>query len=134
MRLFEMAAATALSTLAGGSMAAVETPAMALGQAAFLTIDDITTPIFSPSGIEGSLSVSVAIQAGDTNKMRRLQQKLPELRAALLSSTLEFSRLYASGFRAVDAERLDRTLSEALQRVDADAGRVLILEVSARPA
>ncbi|MEN2786140.1 hypothetical protein ACFOKI_07015 [Sphingomonas qilianensis] len=134
MRLFGMAAATALSTLAGGSMAAVGAPPVALGQAAFLPIDDITTPIFAPNGIEGSLSVSVTIQAGDTQRMERLRQKMPELRAALLTSTLEFARLYASGFRPVDAERLDETLSTALQRVDGDAGRVLILAVSARPA
>ncbi|MBB5685256.1 hypothetical protein [Sphingobium boeckii] len=127
-------AAAALSSLAGGGMAAVGSPAPSGDSASFLNVSDITTPIFSPSGIDGSLSVSVAIQARDASMINDLREKMPELRAALLTTTLEFSRLYASGFQPVDAERLDEQLTAALQRVHPGAERALILKLSADPA
>lgn len=133
MRMIIITAAALLSSVAGGGMAAVGSPAPADEPAAFLNVSDITTPIFSPSGIDGSLSVSVAIQARDASMVAELREKMPKLRAALLTSTLEFSRLYASGFKPVDAERLDEQLSAALQRVHPGAERALILKLSANP-
>jgi len=134
MRMIVMTAAAALSSLAGGSMAAADNHAPASEPAAFLNVEDITTPIFSAGGIDGSLSVSVAIQAHDANMVNDLRIKMPELRAALVTTTLEFSRLYASGFKPVDAELLDDQLSSALKRVHPGAEKILILKLSANPA
>lgn len=134
MRMIVITAAAALSSLAGGGMAAVGSQVPAEEPSAFLSVDDITTPIFSTGGIDGSLSMSVAIQTSNETMVRELREKMPELRAAILTSTLEFSRLYASGFTPVDAERLDGELSSALKRVHPGAEKVLILKLSANPA
>ena len=59
---------------------------------------------------------------------------MPRLRSATLAAALEFSRLYASPMRAVDAEMLSRDLTTALQHEEPGISRVLIVEVAARPA
>ena len=49
-------------------------------------------------------------------------------------ATLEFARLYASGFLPVDAERLSAAINAALKPNHPGIVRVLIVKVGAVPA
>lgn len=133
MRMTFMTAAL-LSSLTGGSITAAvghdavsETPAI-------LTIDEIATPIFSPARIDGSLNVTIAVEGENAAALTELRDRMPQLRAALLTATLEFSRLHASGFTPVDAEKLNADLTASLKQLHPAVKRVLILKLSASPA
>lgn len=127
--------ATALSGLAGGSMASAADPAaVAGGEPHFVPMERITTPIFSASRIEGSLDVTLVLQAADVDTAAELNKHMPELRAASLAATIEFSRLYASGMTAVNAEKLSADLTKALKHTNPSIARVLIVKVASQPA
>lgn len=97
-------------------------------------IDEIITPIFGQSRIEGALRVAIVLEAANPTSAAALKRQLPQLRAVALSTTLEFSRLFASGFTPVDARRLSRSLNAALKPAFPGIGRVLIVKLSAEPA
>lgn len=100
----------------------------------FVAMDGITTPIFGESRIEGALSVTLVLQTANPAAAAALRKQLPQMRAVALSTTLEFSRLFASGFTPVDARRLSRSLNAALKPAFPGIGRVLIVKLSAEPA
>ncbi len=100
----------------------------------FVAMDGITTPIFGESRIEGALSVTIVLETANPAAAAALQRQLPQVRAVALSTTLEFSRLFASGFTPVDARRLSRSLNAALKPAFPGIGRVLIVKLSAEPA
>lgn len=128
-------AATALSALAGGSVAgAADQAAMQGDEPHFVPLDQITTPIFGASRIEGSLSLTLVLEAADADAAAAISSQMRELRAASLAATLEFSRLHASGFTPVNAEQLSADLTAALKRTHPGIARVLIVKVSALPA
>jgi flagellar basal body-associated protein FliL len=133
MRMTVMTAAL-LTSLTGGSIAATEGHATISERPALLTVDEIATPIFSAARIEGSLNLSLAIEGEDAAMLPALRSQMPQLRAAMLTTTLEFSRLYASGFTAIDAERLHADLTASVKRIHPGIKRVLILKLSASPA
>lgn len=124
---------TALSALTGSGMAAAKGPVRMLDPQ-FVALSEITTPIFGQSRIEGALSVTLVLEASDAEAARELKAKMPELRATSLTVALEFSRLYASGFLPVDAERLSADLNAALKREHPRIARVLIVKLAAEPA
>ena len=127
--------ATALSGLAGGSVASAADPATVVAaDPHFVPMARITTPIFSASRIEGSLDVTLVLQADDIDTAAELNKNIPELRAASLAATIEFSRLYASGMTAVNAEKLSADLTTALKRTNPSIARVLIVKVASQPA
>ncbi len=100
----------------------------------FVQLDEITTPIFGDSRIEGALSVTLVIEAKDAQSAATLKTQMPSLRASSLAVTIEFARLYASGFLPVDAERLSVDLNAGLKRDHPGIMRVLITRVIAVPA
>ena len=127
--------ATALSGLAGGSVASAADPAaVAVNDPHFVPLERITAPIFSTSRIEGSVDVTLVLQAADAGAAATMTRHMPELRAASLAATMEFARLYASGLTAVNAEQLSADLTTALKRTDPAIARVLIVKVAAQPA
>jgi hypothetical protein len=100
----------------------------------FVPLDEITTPIFGDSRIEGALSVTLVIEAKDAQTAAALKTQMPSLRASSLAATIEFARLYASGFLPVNAERLGADLTAGLKRDHPGIVRVLITRVMAVPA
>ncbi|WP_375195248.1 hypothetical protein [Sphingobium sp.] len=104
------------------------------GQAgSFITMEEISVPIIDASRIEGALRVSVVLQARDADGAAELARRMPELRMAGLSAAIEFARLHASPFSAVDAARLSSALTHALKGMDKRIAEVLIVKVSAMP-
>lgn len=134
MRHAFILAAIGLAAL-GGAPATAQHPAPPSGLGTvFVRLAEITTPIFGDSRVEGALSVTLVIEAKNVSAANALKTKIPTLRAASLAATLEFSRLYASGFLPVNAERLSADLNAALKRDHPGIAHVLITRVIAVPA
>ncbi|MEN3953242.1 hypothetical protein [Iodidimonas sp. SYSU 1G8] len=117
--------------LPAGTAAASETADTA---SAFLTLEEIRTPIIDSSSIDGVIRVKLAIEPADSAAAALLTLHLPLLRAAALAAVIEYAHLEASGFKPVNSERLRAGLTRALQRVTPGVGKVLILEVGAFPS
>lgn len=126
-------AVIALSVLAAGDAADAARPTNALDPR-FVVLSEITTPIVGESRIEGALSVTLVVEAADAGAADALRARMPELRTTSLTATLEFSRLYASGYMPVNAERLSADLNAALKRAYPGIARVLIVKLGAVPA
>ena len=92
----------------------------------------VEVPIIDGDRIEGQLRVHLVLNAGSVPAAERVTGALPRLRAATLLTMVEFARLHASPYRAVNSEKLSRTLTEALQREEPAVGEVLIVEVGAK--
>lgn len=114
------------STSAGG---AVEQPAV---EPMVVDMTTVEVPIVDGDKVQGSLRVKLAMNAVDPAGMDTVTAGLPRLRATALVTIVEFARLYASPFRAVDNERLSRALNESIRRAEPAVGNVLLLEVAAK--
>lgn len=97
-------------------------------------MQEIAVPIIDGDRLDGSFRVKTVLAADDAAAAERIEAALPRLRSASLAAALEFSRLYASPFRAVDAEMLSKNLTEALQSEEPGVTRALVVEVAATPA
>jgi hypothetical protein len=100
----------------------------------FLPLPEISTPIVGESRVEGVLAVTLVLETKDQPTALALKNRMPELRADALAATIEFSRLYASGYLPVDAARLSKSLNAALKPRYPGVLRVLIVKVGAEPA
>jgi hypothetical protein len=96
-----------------------------------LPMDEVRVPIVDADRLAGSLRFKLVLDAGNDATAKRATAALPQLRSATIAAALEFARLEASALRAVDAERLDHALIEALKKVEPELHRVLIVEVAA---
>lgn len=132
MRATVMTAAL-LSSLASGSVSASDGQSVALHEPALLTVDEIQTPIFGASRIEGTLNLALAVEASDKVVADQLRDKMPLIRSALLASSIEYSRLHVSGLAPVNAERLNAALNASVKGMSPGIERVLLLRVSASP-
>lgn len=132
-----IAGAIASAAIGAGSVAAAsdgETAAAHAEEPNFVALEEIAVPIVGTDRIEGSLRVKLVVQAAEASGAAKLTDRLPELRAATIAATLEFSRLYASAFTPVNAERLRADLAAAVKRANPAATGVLIVEVAAQKA
>lgn len=138
MRAKMLIAGAVAAAAAGAGVAAAqdaEAPAApAPAEPNFVPIEEIAVPIVGTDRIEGLLSVKLVIEAADADAAAEMAGRLPELRAASIAATLEFSRLYASAFAATNAEQLRHDLTAALRRANPAVARVLVVEVAARKA
>jgi hypothetical protein len=120
-------AISALVALAGSDMAlAAKAPEPHL-----VSLTEIIAPIVGRSRVEGTLSVSLVLEASAPEIADMLKARMPEVRATALTVTLEFARLYASGFTPVDARRLSADLNAALKKLQPGIARVLIVRLGA---
>jgi hypothetical protein len=103
------------------------------GAPALVDMSVLAVPIVDGDRIQGELHVRLVLNAGDDSAAERVTAAMPRLRSASLLTLLEFARLYASPFRAVDSERLSRSLTEALHKAEPGVAEVLIVEVGAKP-
>ncbi len=104
------------------------------GDGSLVEMEAISVPIIDGAKVQGTLHFRLVLEAHDDAAAERLAGDLPGLRSEALMAGVEFSRLRASPFLAVDARRLSADLTEALHARDEGVSRVLLVEVSAKPA
>lgn len=125
---------TSLAALAAAvaCIGATEGPKIAMAPG-MLIVAPIQVPIVDGGHVQGLLTVKLVLEsdAGDAPAVTAAE---PRLRSALLSATGEFAQLRASPYIPVDASRLSADVSAAVRRDLPAVKRVLIVEVSARPA
>ncbi|MFC0686530.1 hypothetical protein [Novosphingobium clariflavum] len=126
------------ATVAGvapeAALAAPAVPANApptFDPATLVKLDQIDVPIVDAGRLGGVLHLTLVVETRSPDTASALAKRMPELRAASLAAAIEFARLRASPFAAVDVERLQHTLTPALRRVDPGIARVLIVRASA---
>lgn len=124
-------AATAVSASVAARDIGVE---QAVVESDFVPLDEISVPIAGTQRIEGTLRARIVLAASTPDAAAAMTERLPEIRAAAVSSMIEFSRLYATGLTAVDATQLRADMIAALRSVDPAIGNVLITEVAATRA
>ena len=137
MRSYLAATTAALVALVvGGSAAAVDPePQNPSGRGGpyFVKMDPMVTPIVGPAKIEGSLEVKFVLEAASAAEASALSVKMPELRDATYLAALECSRLHASGYLPVDAQRFSADVTAAVRTAHPGVARVLVQEISALP-
>lgn len=114
------------STAAGGAVDAKDSEPMVVD------MPMVSVPIIDGGRVEGALQVKLAMNAAGPGEVDRVTAALPRLRSAALVTLVEFARLHASPFRAVDNEKLSASLDKALRQAEPAVASVLLLEVSAR--
>ena len=97
-----------------------------------IDMEAIAVPIVDGARLQGTLRFRVVLEAHDPEAAKNIAAELPGLRAEALATGAEFSRLRASPFLAVDAQRLSDELTEALHAHYEGIDRVLLVEVAAR--
>lgn len=120
-----MALGVATTSAGGAANGPVEEPML-------VDMTSVAVPIVDGDRVEGTLRVKLALNAADSQGMDKVTAALPRLRSTTLVTMVEFARLYASPFRAVDNDKLSRTLSEALRREEPAVADVLLVEVVAK--
>ncbi|MBH1945212.1 hypothetical protein I5L01_13360 [Erythrobacter sp. YJ-T3-07] len=95
-------------------------------------MEAIAVPIVDGAKLQGTLRFRIVLEAHDAEAAAEITADLPDLRAEALATGAEFSRLRASPFLAVDAQRLSDELTEALHARYEGIDRVLLVEVAAR--
>ncbi|MBC7583229.1 MAG: hypothetical protein H7316_05715 [Tardiphaga sp.] len=96
-----------------------------------VAVSDIVVPIIDGNRMSGRLSFDIVIDASDERGAKHLTSEVARLRSLAVVSGLEFSRLYVSGLRPVDAEILASELTRTLQAAQPEVDRVLIVKVAA---
>jgi hypothetical protein len=133
-----IATAALAASVAGVSVAArgadTATPAVSAATTAFVPIDELTVPIAGTQRVEGALRARIVLGAASASDASAMSARLPEIRAAAVTSMIEFSRLYATGLTPVDAVRLRADLTAGVRAVDPAIADVLITEVAATRA
>lgn len=112
-------------------LAAPAVPPAPVDPATLVKLDQIDAPIVDAGRIGGVLHLTLVVEARTSATASALAKRMPELRSASLAAAIEFARLRASPFTAVDVERLQQTLTPALRRVDPGIARVLIVRATA---
>ena len=121
------AGASAVSSLASAPRPA-SSPA---SEPHLVTISDIVVPVIDAERMNGRLSFDIVIAATDADAATRLATRVARLRSTTIESGLEFSRLYVSGLRPVDAQLLAGDLTKSLRAANPDIDRVLVVKVTA---
>lgn len=127
------AAVAATVAPAGVAGASGGESASALG---LVEVAPIRVPIIDSGRITGDLNLKLMLRpAANASGAHGKGEgdKAPAVRAALVSAALEFARLYASPFRAVDAGQLSAQLTAAAHGADPSVEQVLLIEISAAP-
>ena len=97
-------------------------------------MEAISVPIVDGARLQGTLHFRLVLEARDAEAAAHLSSDLAGLRSEALLTGMEFSRLRASPFLAVDAHELSEEMTHALRARDDGIARVLLVEVVARAA
>lgn len=120
-------------TLTSASLSGAE-PNLLAEPPRLVPIEPISIPIVDGDRIDGKLNYTLVIMVEDDETMKRLSGSGAALRAAALRGGLDFARLYASSFTAVDAGMLMENLTRAMKEEDEGITELLLVEVSAFPS
>jgi hypothetical protein len=115
-----------VSTSAGGAASGPT------GEPMLVDMSQVAVPIIDGDRVQGMLQVRLAFNTADSAGVDQVTAALPRLRSATVVTLVEFARLHASPFRAVDSDRLSRALSDSLRKAEPAVTEVLLLEVSAK--
>lgn len=123
-----MAALTGTGLLAG--------PALASGNAgaavpSLVPMEEIAVPILDGPRMAGVLRFTLVLRAHDAAAAAGITRQIVRLRSAALVAGLDFARLRASPYRAVDVRQLAHMLDSALRATDAGVEHALIIRVGA---
>ena len=94
-------------------------------------MDEIAVPIIDGAHMEGILRFTLVLHAQDTASAARLTGSIAKLRSVAMIAGLDFARLRASPYNAVDVRSLLGSLNKALKAADAGISQALIVRVGA---
>ncbi len=123
--------ATGVSASGAGASSSESSPAI---DATFVAMPELVVPIVDGDRAEGRLKIKIVLTAANVAAAARLKIAIPSLQESALASASEFARLRASPYKPVDVARLAQDMTRVLRDRNPDVARVLLVEVSARPA
>jgi hypothetical protein len=129
--LAALALTTALVPVPGGGAYASGGGGAGGGGLNLVPMEEMVVPIIEADRVAGALRFKLVLEASSPEAAAKATTEMPALREATVAAALEFARLNASGFRAVDAGQLDHELNAALTAAEPSLSRVLIVELSA---
>lgn len=94
-------------------------------------LDEIAVPILDGARLEGVLRFTVVLRAHDAQAAIGITRQIARLRSTALVAGLDFARLRASPYRAIDVEMLTRSLNAALKAADPGVEQALVVRVGA---
>ncbi len=101
------------------------------GSATLVPMDEIAVPIIDGAHMEGILRFTLVLRAHDPAAAARLGASIAKLRSVAMVAGMDFARLRASPFSAVDVNHLVRSLDKALKAADPGVSQALIVRVGA---
>ncbi len=122
-----------MTTLAGTGLLAGPARAAesAAGGPALVPMEEIAVPILDGPRMAGVLRFTLVLRAHDAASAADISRQIARLRSAALVTGLDFARLRASPYRAVDVRQLAQMLDAALKATDAGVEQALIVRVGA---
>lgn len=102
-----------------------------LDPATLVAIDEIKAPIVDSGRLDGILKVKLTVRTRTAQGAAALTSNMPQVRTALLEGVMEFARLHASPYLAVDVEKLRAILTPAARKVAPQIDAVLVTEAGA---
>lgn len=94
-------------------------------------MDEIAVPIIDGAHIEGILRFTLVLRAQDSVAATRLATSIAKLRSVAMIAGMDFARLRASPYSAVDVRSLIQSLDRALKAADPGISQALIVRVGA---
>ena len=101
------------------------------GGAMLVPMDEIAVPIIDGAHMEGVLRFTLVLRAHDPAAAARLGATIAKLRSVAMIAGMDFARLRASPYGAVDVGQLVRTLDRALRAADPGVEQALVVRVGA---
>lgn len=115
--------------LASPSHAAEES--MKAANPMMVPMDEIAVPIIDGAHMEGILRFTLVLRAQDSAAAARLTTSIAKLRSVAMIAGMDFARLRASPYNAVDVRSLIQSLDRALKAADPGISQALIVRVGA---
>ncbi len=94
-------------------------------------MDEIAVPIIDGTRMEGILRFTLIINADNQTSAARITGSIAKLRSVAMIAGMDFARLRASPYTAVDVTYLVRSLDKALKAADRGVKQTLIVRVGA---
>ena len=101
------------------------------GAPALVPMEEIAVPILDGARLEGILRFTLVLRAHDDVAAADITRQIVRLRSAALVAGLDFARMRASPYRAVDVAQLAIALDAALKKAEPGVEQALIVRVGA---
>lgn len=123
-----------MAMLAGSGYLTAPVRAAETKSAALVPMGEIAVPIIDGSRMEGILRFTLVLRAHDADSAAQMSRQVARLRSVALIAGLDFARIRASPYRAVDVAKLAHMLDKALKTADPAIEQALIVRVGAAAA